>query len=315
MMEGDLSRVRGLLDSFAAAEARARQRLEAVDAPCWYYGIVGVRLEENPMRVGSLFTIREVEESAGEISLARALRNQAEFGTVGRYTRIIRHQMVLPNPFEPSDPRHAVPPNDLAYALLAALRVRAGADFIVPAVSDTPWDAIAALSDNSCSVHMVEDIPLARRYSHQETIAVGAGEWVGAHFDGFLSLLGDVHGFRTAVSACMTHNYTTEQRLAIATLWAGIEAMFNVSSELTFRLSLTIASLLAERGEPRYALYKKLLGMYGVRSKAVHGGDLSKAKLDDHIRDTREILAGLVCLATERGAVFDRGAMDRLLTS
>src|SRR4028119_263252 len=98
--------LRSIVDSFAAVEARAKKRLEAVGGPCWYYGIVGIRLEESSMKVGRLFTIREVEEAAGEISLARALKNQGEFGTVGRYARIIRHQMVLPNPYESCDPEH-----------------------------------------------------------------------------------------------------------------------------------------------------------------------------------------------------------------
>lgn len=55
-------------------------------------------------------------------------------------------------------------------------------------------------------------------------------------------------------------------------LWAGIESLFNVRSEISFRLSLSIAKFLEPSNSSKGLLvYNKVKKLYNYRSKAVHG--------------------------------------------
>lgn len=48
-----------------------------------------------------------------------------------------------------------------------------------------------------------------------------------------------------------------------AYIWSGIEALIDISQELTFRLALSAASLLETRGEQRYERYLQNQKLYG----------------------------------------------------
>jgi hypothetical protein len=37
------------------------------------------------------------------------------------------------------------------------------AEFLVVAVADRPWSAIAAITDGTCEAHLIEDVPRAHR--------------------------------------------------------------------------------------------------------------------------------------------------------
>jgi hypothetical protein len=109
--------------------------------------------------------------------------------------------------------------------------------------------------------------------------------------------------FRLAVESLTTHHFASSERMMAATLWAGIEALFEIQSELRFRLAIQIASILEPRGSTRRDLYRRVKKLYDVRSKAVHGSALSKDKMDEHIVEVRALLSRLLCKFTELGKV------------
>jgi Apea-like HEPN len=53
--------------------------------------------------------------------------------------------------------------------------------------------------------------------------------------------------------------------------WSGLEALFGVSSELTFRISLLISKYLETEATAQSALFDALKKSYSVRSKIAHG--------------------------------------------
>ena len=95
--------------------------------------------------------------------------------------------------------------------------------------------------------------------------------WVYTHFDTFNHLAGESDAFRLALEAAIDWRYSKEPRLAVGRLWSGIEAIFGISSELVYRISILCASLLEERGEHRKARFQAVKKLYGLRSKAVNG--------------------------------------------
>lgn len=57
--------------------------------------------------------------------------------------------------------------------------------------------------------------------------------------------------FRFALEAAVDWRYAKGPRAAVARIWAGVESLLGISSELVYRVSLTAASVVALRGAER----------------------------------------------------------------
>ncbi len=89
-------------------------------------------------------------------------------------------------------------------------------------------------------------------------------------------------------------------RAQLALLWSGIEGLFGIDYELSFRLSLYIAKYLAPRNRVRQkAIFNNVKKMYSIRSKAVHGGKLKSP--NDSVQESIKILHRLVVKSAEMG--------------
>jgi hypothetical protein len=99
--------------------------------------------------------------------------------------------------------------------------------------------------------------------------------------------------------------------MMVADLWAGIEALMGINSELRYRLALSAASLLEPRGERRYERYCQIKKMYDLRSKAVHGSELAEPSLLKHVNDSSELLSQILCYMIEAKKVFTTEEIER----
>jgi hypothetical protein len=132
--------------------------------------------------------------------------------------------------------------------------------------------------------------------------------WSAKHFETFNRLAAQSGPFRVALEAAIDWRFAKEPRLAVGRLWSGIEAVFGVTSELVYRISILSASLLEERGKPRKARFEAVKKLYSLRSKAVHGEPLSQELLVSAMNDSNRLLRELLLLTIERGHVL--GAED-----
>ena len=88
----------------------------------------------------------------------------------------------------------------------------------------------------------------------------------------------------------------------MALIWSGIEGLFQIDFELSFRLSIYIAKYLSPRSRARQkAIFEEVKKLYGIRSKAVHGGKLKEP--NDAVKNSLEMLRRLVVKSAERGAL------------
>jgi len=129
-------------------------------------------------------------------------------------------------------------------------------------------------------------------------------DWINDNYEKFNYLAGKSEGFRFALEAAVEWQYASGPRVAIAQLWSGIEALFGINSELAYRISLHIASLLEERGIARREKFDKVRKLYVVRSKAVHGEELSFEKLHKATLESFDILSKLLLVNIEKGRPF-----------
>jgi hypothetical protein len=140
-------------------------------------------------------------------------------------------------------------------------------------------------------------------------------EWIRNRFDTFNRLASDNEAFRFALEAAIDWRFAKEPRSAVARLWGGIEALFGISSELIYRISLYSACLLAERGERRKRKFEEVKRLYGLRSKVVHGEKLAEEKISQAMSDSFHLLRDLLLVAVERGKPITAGDIDDAIFS
>lgn len=140
-------------------------------------------------------------------------------------------------------------------------------------------------------------------------------QWIKTHFEVFNRLAADSEPFRFALGAAIDWRFAKEPRSAVARLWGGIEALFGISSELVYRISLYSACLLAERGEARKRKFEEVKRLYGLRSKVVHGEKLAEEKISQAMSDSFHLLRDLLLVAVERGQPITAADVDDAIFS
>jgi hypothetical protein len=92
-----------------------------------------------------------------------------------------------------------------------------------------------------------------------------------------------------------------------------LEALLGTETEIAFRLSYRVASLLADDEETRSAMFKRIKGFYDTRSKIVHGTRL-KQKHSAYLHSVEEIrhivrrlLRGFVAFTADDSATLPKG--------
>ena len=139
--------------------------------------------------------------------------------------------------------------------------------------------------------------------------------WIQLHFATFDKLAAESERFRFALTAAVDWRYSKDLRTAVARLWAGIESLLVVNSELVYRISLISSALLAPRGEPRRDRFKSVKRLYGLRSKAVHGEAMPEVSLVEAMNESCRLLRDLLLISIEKGRVlgpedFDKAIFD-----
>jgi hypothetical protein len=256
--------------------------------------------------------LRPLVNSPGEMTLARALRRSSMFGAIGRWSSLARCELDVGTELA-GDSRSAL---EWGWTIAAALRMRLGSAFLVPAVADRSWDTIAAADDNSCDVRPLEDAPLSLSTSEfvaefREVMAEDAS-WVEQHIIPILRARADAR-FQFALESMSSSFVESDRRMAVAKLWAGIESLFDVSQELTFRLSLLVAALLEPPGQARYDCYRHVRALYSIRSRVVHGGRVTDTELRQHISETRTLLSRCLVEMASAETMPQRIDLEKLL--
>lgn len=113
--------------------------------------------------------------------------------------------------------------------------------------------------------------------------------WIKSHFTAARSLLDDER-FQVAVHCLASYRWHSVPRAKLAVLWAGIEGIFGITSEVRFRVSLYIARFLQPNNLiERQNVFNFIKKLYDLRSTAVHGSKM-KENVASGVDDSAEIL-------------------------
>ncbi|MDP2316553.1 MAG: HEPN domain-containing protein [Pseudomonadota bacterium] len=305
-----LAEITARWNGYEARLTRARERVatHCVGGAAWYFGFVGATTNFERLPLGWM-TIQQVVEPPEEIALAAALRDKRDLGGFARHAARLSFELVVPEPDGKPDL-----PFSVAWWVQCCLVLRASGEFLVPVVANTSWSTVSGCEQDTVAAKILDDYPKATRSGEAPVFTPEDVVWAAANFMKVGSVLSDAR-FGMAMTALTTHHHQGSFRMNAASLWAGIEAVFGISQELTFRLSLLLAAFLEPRGDGRLDLYKKVKKLYGVRSQAVHGGKMSDEDLRKHIAEVRALLARLLTKFVEDERVPATEDFERHLLS
>ena len=265
----------------------------------WHFAVGGLKTQSESMELAGAVRLERLKTFPTRTELTSHLNSPLVAGLMQHYGEdVVQHELVI-DAAETDDPQF-IP--RLAGLILAGLRIRTGAEILCPAVCDRSWSDLRRADPNSCLAYRVEPAMYAHKFEGLTVVTADDLGWVRDNLNGLLGLEDELR-FRTALEALCTYLHAANYRMMAAQLWAGIEALFDVTYEISFRLPLLAALLLEKRGpicrDRRLAIHE----LYKQRSKAVHGGKISEEDLKEHVSKTRQLLAQLLSKIVTRGSL------------
>ena len=134
-------------------------------------------------------------------------------------------------------------------------------------------------------------------------LTIAEHKWIKKHYR-HAKLLMDVEKYRNAVHCVSSYRWHASPRVQLAVLWSGIEGLFGVGYELSFRISLYVSRYLSpNRKAVRRKIFEDIKKLYSLRSKAIHGSSIKK--LGDSVSQTALILRRLISKCAEHNELPD----------
>lgn len=303
--------------------------MESTEAPQnWFVLVVGLPMAGDSFDLGSSLTLRRITRPLTVFDLAAAgAAGFREWAMLEPFARQVGAEVQSPT----AAPEAGYDALNKCWLVSALLALRGYPRHICPAASAYSWNLVAGHQEGSAPVFHEQAreegyeraIHNSRRalprfqgglldYHARILVPPSKSErvfdeedarWFRAHFETFNRLSFESERFRFALEAATDWRFGKEPRAAMARVWSGIESLFSISSELVYRVSQMAACVLAARGPERLQAFRRVKGLYGLRSKAVHGEPLDDAKLRAALFDSYEVLRSLVLDAVVRGAV------------
>ena len=138
-------------------------------------------------------------------------------------------------------------------------------------------------------------------------------DWIRKYFEIANVLAFKYEKFKYAIEVLNSWRYCIDVKSAIAIIWAAIESIVNVSSEITYRLSLSIASLLCDRGDQRLNKFKEIKKLYALRSKVVHGSNFKENEIESALVGSFLLLSELIEFMIENDKMITESDFEQAI--
>jgi len=125
-------------------------------------------------------------------------------------------------------------------------------------------------------------------------------QWIKLYMEAALRFI-DKPKFQNAMQALTSFHCIPYPSRRLLVAWSGLEALFGVDQEISFRLSLYISNFLKSDVD-RYVEFEKLRRSYDDRSRVAHGAATRAKAVDDYAAYTRDILRRCLVKCIETGA-------------
>lgn len=295
------SRIQPLLDS----EALAVKLQSQVPDAALFVGLAGIVYEESSFDIlPDLVMLRPVTNPPGIVHVCRSANlNHSNYLGVARYSNYITAEIACGRKLS-SYSDDACFLHALAWHTTSLIKLRGHQTIFCPASSSVSWDTVALEANNSVTFLTLDDVPSKISIDDSKPVTTEDLVWVRNNWDRALDLRNASNSLRfgLAFNIAYTWNHTKDSRLAIASIWSGLEALFGVQTDrpVTQRLVERIAAWLDISEHSVYSLYNH-------RCDAVHGRSLQEDEILDVIRKSADLLRQTLirCIETNKTTLPD----------
>jgi hypothetical protein len=210
---------------------------------------------------------RALTNAPGLVHVIRASRRETpDYLVAARYSSAMTAEIAISAEALSEDSEMA---NSLAWHTLALLRLRQSSPMLCPASSTVSWDVVAA-HVGDVVIQSLDDVTRQIRLDDSRPLAGADFEWVANHWECAFRLRDQSRSrrFGLALSISYTWNHTSDPRVAISNVWAGLEALFGDRRDR--RVSEALATRIAA-WLPRETSKAEIRSLYSKRCDAVHG--------------------------------------------
>ncbi|MFF9491577.1 hypothetical protein [Streptomyces flaveolus] len=256
-----------------------------------------------------IFAITPVTNRPDIGSLSRALipEQKPNFSYLSHLSRAITHELYIAERIAKT-PQAAL---NVAYRAISLLRLKTNCLINGISFSEVPWGQIAAHSTD-VKMQPLEE-PRKALWGSQSAVTEDDLTWVTLR----LARDFDLHeqpSYRLAYDSAADAPFLKDSRTAVARIWSGIESLFDVQNELSFRLSMYAAVLISDDFVQRIDIQANFKRLYTLRSKAVHGAKLDTAKLEQALTHSWCLLRDLLLACIRTGpSIPSTVELDRAL--
>jgi hypothetical protein len=301
----DLNKIKERLGPLLLAEARANELVQQTPPARLFVAVCGVRVEFDSFEVlDDFLSLQKVTNPPGIVHVTRAADlRYSDYLAVSRYSSAIQEEIAVGNTELQENDQFLL---GIAWHTAALLKLRGYTSLFCPSSSSASWDTISAISDNSIKFQMLDDISKQISFTPQEaSISVKDLEWVKLYWNTALDLRNAEKSrrFGLAFTIMYAWNQTPDPRIAIANIWAGLEALFGQRNErrTTEALARRISAWLPSITE------NEVRNLYIQRCDAVHGRWLNDAEVGRALKESENLLrqALIKCIETNTRTLPD----------
>ncbi|MDZ4402164.1 hypothetical protein [Prosthecobacter sp.] len=184
---------------------------------------------------------------------------------------------------------------DLSQIMVGLLRLSVKPDIVAPLIST--HDLSEAKQDDNAVFHALEALPrfFPLAIAGKEKVTADDLGWLSHELSTTLAFLHKNPKLKTALEVLSDVQFVMHRGMAMISIWAALESLFNIQHELTFKVSAYVAAFLKPAGVARHELFAECKKLYGARSGAAHAN--AHAEPDDLLRSVmilREVLVKLI---------------------
>ncbi|HYF36664.1 MAG TPA: hypothetical protein VD994_15315 [Prosthecobacter sp.] len=200
--------------------------------------------------------------------------------------------------------------DDITQILIGLIRLTVLPQIVAPAVASCSFSLLKDQPEEK--VQLLESLPkfFPIFSPYNGAITVDQFEWIKHHLRNAILLLNKHGAVRLGLDALSGVQHIQSSALSIVSLWAALESIFSVDSEISFRVSASIAAYLEPTGEQRLALFSAVKKLYSTRCKAAHAG---KACDVNDLLATANLLRRVLVTILESGVIPTKTNMERYL--
>ncbi|MER7236073.1 hypothetical protein ABT348_34655 [Streptomyces olivaceus] len=256
-----------------------------------------------------IFSITPVTNIPDLGSLTRALtpRIRPHYTLLNHLSRMISHELFISERIA-STPQAAL---NVAFRAISLARLKSNCLINAISFSRVPWGQVAAHA-NDLVIQPLEE-PRRALWESQSAITEDDLTWVTLQLARDFDLY-EQPSYRLAYDSAADAPFLKDSRTAVARIWSGIESLFDVQNELSFRLSMYAAVLISDDLDQRTDIQARFKRLYALRSKAVHGAKMDAAKLEGTLISSWCLLRDLLLACMRTGPTIpSTNDLDRAL--